>query len=44
MEFFRAKEDFEKAISLNPNNPAYYAKKALCHFTMKEYHKAIEDY
>lgn len=42
MEFPRARDCFEKALTKDPNFIKAYPKKGDCHFFLKEYHKALE--
>lgn len=44
MEFPTALKDLEQAILLNPTYVKAYTKKGICHFAMKEYHKALAAY
>jgi len=44
MEFPRARDCFEKALAKDANYIKAYAKKADCHFFLKEYHKALETF
>lgn len=44
MEFQRAKDNFELALTKDENYLKAYAKKGDCHFFLKEYHKALSTY
>jgi stress-induced-phosphoprotein 1 len=41
IDFARARDCFEKAISKDPNYVKAYPKKGDCHFFLKEFHKAL---
>lgn len=44
MEFVRARDVLDKALSIDPNYVKAWAKKGDCHYYLKEYHKALEAY
>jgi len=44
MEFVRARDALDKALSIDPTYVKAYAKKGDCHFFLKEYHKALDTY
>jgi stress-induced-phosphoprotein 1 len=44
MEFVRARDALDKALSIDPTFVKAYAKKGDCHFFLKEYHKALDTY
>jgi len=42
MDFVGALKDIEKCLELDPSYVRAYARKGNCHFSMKEYHKAMD--
>jgi stress-induced-phosphoprotein 1 len=44
VDFTRARDCFDKALSKDSKYIKAYAKKADCHFFLKEYHKALETF
>lgn len=44
MEFVRARDVLDKALSIDPNYVKAWGKKGDCHYYLKEYHKALEAY
>ena len=44
MEWNSAKNNFEICLKKDPTYIKAYGKKGDCHYSMKEYHKALETY
>lgn len=44
MQYPRARDCFDNSILKDPKFIKAYAKKADCHYCMKEFHKALEIY
>lgn len=44
MEYPRARDCFDRSLTKDPQFVKGYAKKADCHYCLKEYHKALEVY